>query len=76
MMALGVFCNRDLKKEKVADMDDFDAKNHIRDMHRAAERRALVRMVQANQEAKPARRLVRLTLVSNSLKTFLLTLIR
>ena len=58
-------------------MDDFDAKNHIRDMHRAAEKRALVRMVQAaNTEAKPARRLVRLTLVSNSLKMFLLTLVR
>jgi hypothetical protein len=57
-------------------MDDFDAKNHIRDMHRAAEMRTLARMAQANKEAKPTRQPVRFTLISDSIKLLLMTLVR
>ena len=57
-------------------MDDFDAKNHIRDMHRAAEMRTLARMAQANKAAKQIRQPVRFTLVSDSIRLLLMTLVR
>lgn len=36
-------------------MDDFDAKNHIREMHRDAQTRALARMAQAYEAAHQTR---------------------
>ena len=57
-------------------IDDFDAKNHIRDMHRAAETRTLARMAQAGTQAKPVRQPVRLTLVNDSIKLLLMTFVR
>ncbi len=57
-------------------MDDFDAKNHIRDMHRAAEMHTLARMVQAGAQAKQVRQPARLTLVRDSIKLLLLAVVR
>jgi hypothetical protein len=33
-------------------MDDFDAKNHLHDLHREANNERLARLVEANAEAK------------------------
>jgi len=37
-------------------MDDFDAKNHIRDLRRYAEQRRLARLVQADTTSKQEKR--------------------
>jgi hypothetical protein len=36
-------------------MDDFDAKNHIRDMHRYAEQRQLEQLVQQGEKVNRAK---------------------
>ncbi len=57
-------------------IDDFDAKNHIRDMHHAAEIRTLARMAQEGKPARMIRRPIRLTLINDSIKLLLMAFVR
>jgi hypothetical protein len=56
-------------------MDDFDAKNHIRDMHREADLQRLARLAQPSAPIKQAQ-LVRLVLVGSSILVLLLAFMR
>jgi hypothetical protein len=56
-------------------MDDFDAKNHIRDMHRDAEMRRLARLAEANAKANQTKQSA-VTLIPHRIMTLALTFVR
>ncbi|HEX2905783.1 MAG TPA: hypothetical protein VHO69_02905 [Phototrophicaceae bacterium] len=53
-------------------MDDYDAKNHLRDLHREAEERRLAQLARAGRRPKSRRR----SLLASSLQLLTLKLMR
>jgi hypothetical protein len=57
-------------------MDDFDARNHIRDMHRYADQRRLAQLAQQGAAVNYMPRMTRLVLVGSGILVLVLAFMR